>query len=66
MIEKSKKKLDKKEINTQISDLRKELLNLRFQKNNGQLQNTSQFKIVRKKISRLLTASQNIKGSSNA
>ena len=62
------KKIDKKEIQTKISDLRKELLNLRFKKRSGQLENTSQFNKIRKDIARFLTAKNNslIKGKEDA
>jgi len=35
------KKIDLKEISTKLSDSRKELLNLRFKKTSGQLENSS-------------------------
>ena len=47
--------LDHKQIKSQLSDSRKTLLNLRFQKANGQLGNTSQLKKTKKNIARLLT-----------
>jgi len=50
------KKIEKKEGLTKVSDLRKELLNLRFKKKSGQLENNSQFKKIRKEIARALTA----------
>ena len=61
------KKIDLKEISTKLSDSRKELLNLRFKKTSGQLENSSQFKKVKKNIARLLTREKQlkIKGQSN-
>ena len=43
------------EIVNEIMSLRKELMNLRFQKASAQLQNTSLVKITKKTISRLKT-----------
>ena len=63
---KKQKKLDIKEISKEVSEYRKELLNLRFQKSSGQLQNTSQFKKIRKKIAQSLTTLKNIEGEKNA
>mgnify|MGYP001093480189 CR=1 FL=1 len=61
------KKIDLKEISTKLSDSRKELLNLRFKKTSGQLENSSQFKKVKKNIAQLLTREKQlkIKGQSN-
>ncbi len=66
MAKKKQKKLDIKEISKEVSEYRKELLNLRFQKSSGQLQNTSQFKKIRKKIAQSLTTLKNIEGEKNA
>jgi len=66
MAKKKEIKLDVKEISKQISEYRKELLNLRFQKSSGQLQNTSQFKKIRKKIAQSLTILNTIQGEKNA
>ena len=49
------KKLDTKEVKTKIADSRKELLNLRFKKRSGQLDNSSEFKKNRRNIARLMT-----------
>jgi len=62
MAKKKQNKLDIKEISKEVSEYRKELLNLRFQKSSGQLQNTSQFKKIRKKIAQSLTTLKNIEG----
>ena len=53
--EKNKKDFDIQEIKTKISNYRTELLNLRFKRKSGQLENTSQFKLVKKHIARFLT-----------
>ena len=68
MTKKIESNLDLKEISTKLSDLRKELLNFRFKKTSGQLENSSQIKKNRKNIARLLTNKKKliIKGQSNA
>ena len=38
-----------------LSDLKKETFNLRFQKANGQLENTSRVRIVRRSVARVKT-----------
>tara|TARA_Y100000034_G_C6903013_1_gene418165 strand:+ start:758 stop:976 length:219 start_codon:yes stop_codon:yes gene_type:complete len=43
------------ELKKMLLDLRKEQLNLRFQKNSGQLGNTSQVRKVRRDIARIKT-----------
>ena len=55
--------LDIKTLQSQLSDRRKELLNLRFQKTSGQQENTSQFKKVKKKIASLLTQQKKLRNS---
>ena len=49
-------KLDAKTIKEKVGLLRKESLNLRFQKSSGQLEKTARINIVRKQIARLKTA----------
>ena len=49
------KKLTKKEILKNLENFKKDLFNLRFQKNNGQLKNPAKFKETRKNIARLKT-----------
>ena len=44
-----------KELDTRLSDLRKEQFNLRFQKATGQLANTARFTHVRKEIAKIMT-----------
>ena len=43
------------ELNTQLSNLKKEQFNLRFQRANGQLEKTNRVRIVRKEIARIQT-----------
>ncbi len=50
-----KLQLDNKKIKDEILDLKKSILNLKFQKFSGQLEKTSQIKISRKQIARLKT-----------
>ena len=50
------KKLEKKELLEKVSVLRKESLNLRFQKSSGQLEKTARIAQVRKQIARIKTA----------
>ena len=49
-------KLDAKTIKEKVGLLRKESLNLRFQKSSGQLEKTARISIVKKLIARLKTA----------
>ena len=55
MKKKEIKKLTKSEIIKNVDKLKKDLFNLRFQKNNGQLKNPAKFKEIRKNIARLKT-----------
>ena len=48
-------KLDKKDLVKKVSSLRKESLNLRFQKSSGQLEKTARVRLVKKQIARLKT-----------
>ena len=59
------KKLEKKELLEKVSVLRKESLNLRFQKSSGQLEKTARVRQVKKQIARLKTAIT-MKGKKNA
>ncbi len=43
------------ELKTELLDLKKEALNLRFQKASGQLENTARVRVVRRDIARILT-----------
>ncbi len=49
------KKLDSKALREKINMLRKESLNLRFQKSSGQLEKTARISMVRKQIARINT-----------
>ena len=60
------KNLDIKKIRTEINDLRKTILNFRFQKSSGQLEKTSEIKKTRKKIARLKTEINKKSGGLNA
>ena len=55
-----------KEIKSEIVILKKSLMNLKFQKSTGQLEKTSEIKIVRHKIARLKTQVSKINGENNA
>ena len=55
MKKKDIKKLSKTEILKNLDNLKKDLFNLRFQKNNGQLKSPAKFKETRKSIARLKT-----------
>ncbi len=43
------------ELKTELMELKKEALNLRFQKASGQLENTSRVRLVRRDIARIIT-----------
>ena len=60
------KDLDIKKIRSQVIDLKKSLLNFRFQKSTGQLEKTSEIKKTRRKIARLKTQISNIGEINNA
>tara|TARA_Y100001970_G_C14218051_1_gene850860 strand:- start:2129 stop:2341 length:213 start_codon:yes stop_codon:yes gene_type:complete len=53
------KKLSKTEILKNLEIFKKDLFNLRFQKNNGQLKSPAKFKETRKNIARLKTIMRN-------
>ena len=46
---------DEKKIRAEVNELRKSVLNLKFQKTTGQLEKTSELKKTKKKIAMLLT-----------
>ena len=58
-------KLEMKDLKDKILVLRKESLNLRFQKSSGQLEKTARVRQVKKQIARLKTAIT-MKGKNNA
>ena len=55
MKKKEIKKLSETEIFKNLENFKKDLFNLRFQKNNGQLKSPAKFKETRKNIARLKT-----------
>ena len=61
-----KTNIDQKKIQNEILDLKKSLLNLKFQKSSGQLEKTSQIKITRRKIALLKTRLTLNTGNNNA
>ena len=64
-MQKKVKKLDLKKIKSEIEDLKKSFLNLKFQKATGQLEKTSELKKIRRKISILKTDITNKAGETN-
>ena len=62
----SLKNVDIKKIRSEISGLKKSLLNFRFQKSTGQLEKTSEIRKARKKIARLKTQINTKTGHVNA
>ena len=64
-MQKKVKKLDSKKIKSEIEDLKKSLLNLKFQKATGQLEKTSELKKIRRKIANLKTDIVNNVGDAN-
>ena len=62
----NKNNLNDKKIKDEILNLKKTLLNLSFQKSTGQLEKTSEIKVVRHKIARLKTKISKINGENNA
>ena len=55
MKKKELKKLSEAEMLKNLENFKKDLFNLRFQKNNGQLKSPAKFKETRKNIARLKT-----------
>ena len=66
MIEKKSNKTDLTKIRAEVIDLKKALMNLKFQKSTGQLEKTSEIKKTRLKIARLKTNITKILGEQNA
>ena len=54
------------ELEGRLGDLKKEQFNLRFQKANGQLENTGRVRAVRKEIARLETVMTEKRASASA
>ena len=61
-----KKNTDIKKIKSEISILKKSLLNFKFQKSSGQLEKTSEIRKTKKKLARLKTEINKSIGESNA
>ena len=66
MIAKTKKTNDTKKARSEVVDLKKTLLNLKFQKSIGQLEKTAEIKKTRRKISQLKTSISKNMGATNA
>ena len=60
------KSADIKKIKSEISTLKKSLLNFKFQKSSGQLEKTSEIRKTKKKLARLKTEINKSIGESNA
>ena len=58
--------INKKKIQDEILDLKKSLLNMKFQKSSGQLEKTSKIKDLKKQIARLISKQKTINGDKNA
>ena len=66
MIDKKQSNNDLTKIRAEVVDLKKSLMNLKFQKSNGQLEKTAEIKKTRLKIARLKTNMNKILGEQNA
>ena len=66
MIEKKMKNKDLSKIRAEVVDLKKTLMNLKFQKSTGQLEKTADIKKTRLKIARLKTNMNKVLGEQNA
>ena len=60
------KNIDIKKIKSEVSTLKKSLLNFKFQKSSGQLEKTSEIRKTKKKLARLKTEINKSIGESNA
>jgi|TARA_B100000029_G_scaffold429558_1_gene440013 ribosomal protein L29 len=60
------KNTDIKKIKSEISTLKKSLLNFKFQKSTGQLEKTSEIRKTKKRLARLKTEINKSIGESNA
>tara|TARA_Y100000996_G_C22330957_1_gene564446 strand:- start:544 stop:741 length:198 start_codon:yes stop_codon:yes gene_type:complete len=65
-MKKKSEKISLEKIKSEIDSLRVSLLNLRFQKSNGQLEKTAKIKKTKKDIARLMTTLNEKKESQNA
>ena len=61
MKKKEIKKLTKDQSLREIDKLKKDLLNIRFKKINGQIQNVAEYSVIKKSIARLYTTIKNTK-----
>ena len=66
MIDKNSKNTNLSKIRAEVVDLKKVLMNFKFQKSTGQLEKTSEIKKTRLKIARLKTNMKKILGDQNA
>ncbi len=66
MNKKTEKSFNLSKSRNEILELRKSLLNLRFQKSSGQLEKTSEIKKTRKNIARIKQQITNYLGEKNA
>jgi len=57
---------DADELNTQLSNFKKEQFNLRFQRANGQVENTGRIRVLRRDIARIQTVLTEQRRSSKA
>ncbi len=65
-MKKNKKTLDIDKLKSELNSLRKNQLNLYFQKSTGQLEKTSEIKKTRRKIASLITDINQLKDQKNA
>ncbi|MBI04724.1 MAG: 50S ribosomal protein L29 [Pelagibacteraceae bacterium] len=63
---KKTKKVDVNKNKTELISLKKAVLNLKFQRSIGQLENTSEIKKTRRKIAQIKTSLSNNHGEKNA
>ncbi len=66
MINNKTKKIDPKKIKSEILNLKKILLNLKFQKSTGQLEKTHEIKKTKKNIAKLKMQFESHTGDKNA
>jgi large subunit ribosomal protein L29 len=58
--------INENKLKDEIINLKKNLLNLNFQKSSGQLEKTSKIKDLKKQIARLISKQKTINGDKNA
>jgi len=66
MIKKNNNIKDVAKLKEEISNLRKNIINLNFQKSSGQLEKTSGLRVAKKEIARLKTKIRQLDGVNNA